>query len=150
MKPGDRVFFAFKDSDGKKITGIYLEMKEDESLTFYAANGQMLRMKNVYKTDFSESEFITMNLKADLSKWLTVKLEYHYDMQQPQFDIVVRYADKENNSYNRTVASTLLDVSTHDSGANPGQFSEFDISYSASGSGKICIDDLYLRNVYVP
>lgn len=139
-KVGDKVFFAFKDSEGKKITGVYLEINEDGTISFYTANGQLIRF-------YSTTEDTV--LSADVSKWLLVKLEYHYDMAEPQFDVVVKYADLNNNSYNKTVASSFTNVLTYDAAASPDDFSVFDVHYE-SDEGTVYVDDLYLRNVLVP
>ncbi len=147
---GDRVYYYFKDASGKLITGIYLEMNQDGTVTVYAANGQKLKMANTNRTDVSSPEMIDMTLNADTARWLTVKLEYHYDMTEPQFDIVVRYADKESGSYYKTVAATLTNVITLESGASASDFESFDIEYQSSENGKIYLDDMYIRNVYTP
>ncbi len=147
---GDRVYYTFLDTTSKRITGVYLEVNDDGTVTFYAANGQKLTMTNTRREDVTEPAIIDMTLDVDTSKWLTVKLEYHYDLGEPQLDVVVRYADESNNSYNRTVASTLTGVTTLDEGARPKLFNKFNIEYVSEESGKIYLDDLYIRNVYVP
>ncbi len=146
--PGDRVYYTFKDSSGKRITGVYLEVNNDETVTVYAINGQKLRMANPARKTSTDPAIVDMTLALDKSKWLTVKLEYHYDLDEPQFDAVVRYADRTYNSYNRTVASTLTSVTTADNGANARNFTSFDIEYVSDSTSKIYIDDLYIRNVY--
>ena len=119
---------------------MYLEINEDDTITFYAANGQKLMC-------FGSAW--DMTLAHDRSKWLLIKLEYHYDMNEPQFDIVVKYADLNTNSYSKVVASTLVDVSVAEAGADPSDFSAMDINLD-SDDGKIYVDDLYIRNVFVP
>ena len=136
-KAGDKVSFVYRDSDGRSITGMYLLVNEDMTLSFYAANGQLLKLFG---------GMADMTLKADLSKWLVIKLEYHHDMSSPQFDIVVKYADLDKSSYNVTVASTLVDVFTYDPPARPESFTTFEIA-SESTDGSVYIDDLFIRNV---
>ena len=41
---GDRIYYVFNDADGRKITGIYLEVNEDDTISVYAANGQKLKL----------------------------------------------------------------------------------------------------------
>ena len=138
-KAGDRIYFVMKDNAGKKITGVYLVINEDETVTFYAANGQKLKL-------FGDGEDMTLDL--DKSKWLELKLEYHYDIGR--FDVVVKYADLNNNSYNKTVASTLVGVTVYENSAAPSGFSAFDIHCQSANGGKIFVDDMYIRNVLVP
>ena len=107
----------------------------------YAANGQKLKL-------YGREE--DMTLSADKSKWLEVKLEYHHDMTSPQLDIVVKYADLNNNSYNKTVAASLEGVNVYDLGADPYKFSAFDIICESENGGKVFVDDMYIRNVLVP
>ena len=142
---GDIVYYTFKDSTSKKITGIYLGVNEDGTVSVYAANGQLLSMS--YPGGFGDST--VDSLKVDKSKWITVKLEYHYDLGEPQLDVVIKYADLNNNGYNRTVAATLTDVGVHDVGAGAQFFTSFEIHYSGNFANKIYVDDLYIRNVYV-
>ncbi len=147
LKPSGRVYYRFNDASESCITGIYLEMNEDRTLSFYAINGQKLQMANTENGALGLS-MTDMTVNADLSKWITVKLEYHYDMDEPQLDVTVRYADGNNNSYYRSVAATLTDVSTRDESASASGFTIFEISCEATTDTSIYADDLYIRNVY--
>ncbi len=152
-KDGDRIDLAMLDNYGNKITGIYLIVSEQSGkrkITFYAPNGDVLEEsvpRAVTGADGEVSykqELRPMVLDADSANWLTVKLEYHYDMAKPQFDIVVRYADNTKNGYYATTAATLTNVDVCDFGADPYKFAEL----SVKATGKIYLDDLFIRNVY--
>ncbi len=152
-KDGDRIDLAMLDNYGTKITGIYLIVSEqgtNKRVTFYAPNGDVLEEsvpRAVTGADGKVSykqELRPMVLDVDSANWLTVKLEYHYDMAKPQFDIVVRYADNAKNGYYTTTAATLTNVDVCDFGAYPYKFAEL----SVKATGKIYLDDLFIRNVY--
>lgn len=152
---GDVIRLAFKDSSGKVITGIVLKLNEDGTVSFYSANGKILRESTPKivtdpngssQKNYNERDMI---LDVDLNEWIVVKLEYHYDTSSPGFDIVVRYADDEYNGYYRTVASALKGVDVFESGANPRQFTEFEFTHITDNGGTVYYDDLYVRNVYV-
>ncbi len=146
----DKIYYTFKDSSGKSITGIILEINEDKTVSVYAANGQSLKMANPERNSVADPLYADMTLDADLSKWLVIKLEYHHDMSEPQFDIVLRYSDISKDGFNKTVAATLMNTRVLENGARADDFTELEIEYSSANDGKIYIDDLYIRNVYKP
>lgn len=125
VKDGERVDLKLVDNSGAVITGIYLE-KNGQNVTFYAVNGLTI-----------------LNLVVDTQQWMTVKIEYNYDMLNPQLDVVVRYANAENNNYYETTAAYLTDVEVYGA-ANPYSFA----TLAVSGSG-VYVDDLFVRNVCV-
>ncbi len=152
-KNGDRIDLAMLDNNGKKTTGIYIivtEKDKNKYLTFYAPNGDVLE-ESIPRVVTGEDgklsykqELRPMVLDVDSSEWLTVKLEYHYDMAMPRLDIVVRYADNTKKGYYTTTAATLINIDACDLGANPYRFTDLYIK----ATGKIYLDDLFIRNVY--
>ncbi len=152
-KAGDRIDLAMLDASGKKITGIYLVVSEyngNKLVTFHAPNGEILEEsipRTITAADGTVSttaQLREMILDVNMAKWMTIKLEYHYDMADPQFDIVVRYGDDTKDGYYTATAACLTGVDICDTGADAFNFANLSIK----ASGKIYIDDLYIRNVY--
>jgi len=143
---GERIYIAFKDAAGKKIQGIYLEVNADKTVTFCGANGQKLRA-SIPNGDKAAQQDMTLSVKAD--EWMMIKLEYHHDLDKPQFDIAVRYFDVQLGKTSVASAS-LTNVPVNDAGADPAQFSALEIYYESAGKGKIYTDDLFIRNVQIP
>ncbi len=154
-KAGDRIDLTMLDNAGRKINGIYLVVSEKDGnklVTFYAPNGTVLE-ESIPRQITAADGSVTYNealrpmiLDVDMAQWMTVKLEYHYDMATPQFDIVVRYGDDTKNSYYTTTAASLSGIDVCDNGADAYNFSNL----SVTSTGKIYVDDLYIRNVYDP
>ncbi len=154
-KAGDRIDLTMLDNAGRKINGIYLAVSEKDGnklVTFHAPNGDILEesIPRQIREDDGTVTYTTalrqMVLDVDVAQWMTVKLEYHYDMNRPQFDIVVRYGDDTKNSYYTSTAASLIGIDVCDNGADAYSFSNL----SVKSTGKIYVDDLYIRNVYDP
>lgn len=150
---GDRIDVAMLDSQGRKITGFYLVVSEYEGkklVTFYAPNGNVLEESIPRTVTTADGDVVTtaelreMILEVDTVKWMTIKLEYHYDMADPQLDIVVRYADNTKDGYYTSTAACLTGIDVCDTGADAFNFANL----SVKATGKIYLDDLYIRNVY--
>ena len=152
-KNGDRIELALVDDTGRLITGIYLDVSifgNQTLVSFHAANGKVLEecIPRTYYADdgsaYTATKLAEMILDVNVAKWITVKLEYHYDMADPQLDVVVRYGDNTKNGYYTTTAASLTGVDVCTGGANPYAFDKLSIE----STGKIYLDDLYIRNVY--
>lgn len=149
-KVGDRVDLVLLDREGRAITGIYLIVGEGGKVSFFAANGQILT-ESIPRTEYyanGTSAIVSrerdMVIEPDLSDWMLIKLEYHHDMVSPQLDIVVKYSDLAKKGYKTTTAATLTGVDVIESGANPYLFDTLEFN----ASGRIYLDDLYIRNVF--
>lgn len=153
--PGDRVYFIFEDAAGHKITGTYLTVNADGTVTFFSPNGKAISATLLVTHTSSNGnvsrvfENKDMTLNVDLDKWMVIKLEYHYDLTSPQYDLVVRYADESNYGYNRTVSACLTDVKAYDSSADARGFTNLSIIHQSTADGKIYVDDIYTRNTFV-
>ncbi len=153
-KNDERIDIVMLDKKGNRITGIYLTVSEEDGnkfVTFHAPNGQALQESiprivtdSTTGRQTTVQELRDMKLDVNTAKWMTVKLEYHYDMRYPQFDILVRYADDTKSGYYTSVAACLTGVDVCDSGADPYSFAKLSVTSTA----KIYLDDLYIRNVY--
>ncbi len=149
---GDSIELAMLDSAGKKITGITIEVgsnTDGKTLTFCGPDGKVLtrtvqtiekKNSKEYYAKYTQSPMV-LNVTDD--KWVTVKFEYHYDLDVPQLDVVVRYADSKENKYISASAS-VTKVDVEDSDANPYKYSNL----SVNSTGKVYLDDLFVRNVY--
>ncbi len=147
---GDRVDLILLDGEGRAITGAYLIVTDEGELSFFAPNGQLLTERIPREEIYAggSSARVTkerdMVLSVDLSDWILVKLEYHHDMESPQLDIVIKYADNLKKGYKTTTAATLTGVDVLDIGADPYDFSTLNVN----SVGRIYLDDLYIRNVF--
>lgn len=146
MTSGERLSVYFTDSGGARITGISLLVNPDGSVSFLSPTGTLL------KAAMRSSGVVidkNMLLNVDRSRFITLKLEYHHDMAEPQLDLVVKYADAEKDGYYAIAAATLTGVPVLDTGADAGDFESLCIEYDSLG-GKAYVDDLFIRNVLTP
>ena len=146
---GDRFDIVLLDGEGRAITGVYMIVTAENEIAVFAANGQMLIERIPRDEIYSDgstarvSRERDMVLSANLDQWILIKIEYHYDMLNPQLDVVIKYSDLTKNGYKTTTAATLTGVDVLEMGANPYDFS----TYKVFADGTVYLDDMYLRNV---
>ena len=146
MVAGETLDVFFTDSEGDRITGVTLLVNHDGSVSFYSPSGALLKGAMRSSGVVVDKNMI---LNVDTSRFITVKLEYHHDMAEPQLDLVVKYADADKDGYYAIAAATLTGVPVSDTGADAGDFESLCIEYDSLG-GKAYVDDLFIRNVVAP
>ena len=73
---------------------------------------------------------------------MTVRLEYHYDLDKPTLDIIVRYVD-EPSEQSLVKPASLLNVPTCDPEADATDYAKLEVT---SDSDSVLVDDVRARN----
>ena len=123
---GDTTKISLKDKNGKEIMSIIMEWDGEFVYIKHAVSGQVLII-----------------VPADPTKDMTVRLEYHYDLEAPTLDIIVRYVDRPTG-HSLVKPASLKGVPVTEEGAKADEYSSVEITTEAD---EVYIDDAYVRNV---
>ena len=124
-KVGDTGFINMLDRDGDVIIS-YKYVIGNGSITFYnAASAQ----KMIEITDI------------DLTKDITVRTEYHYDVGQ--LDLIVKHT-RLSNGYMKNAAATMSGVQTAEADATAADFQIFSFG---TNSSSVYINDVFARRI---
>ncbi len=146
---GDTGSFAVADDAGDaiftigyEIIAVSIDGKLYDSVRFFEATSGATLLAGQYAPNL-ENEGVTvapLDYVITPDEWITLRLEYHYDMSTPTLYLTAKYTD----------ASGLVDAkgAILEGLTAKGVAAEMSSLYIDSEADRLSIDDLYVRRVY--
>lgn len=128
-KSGEKTVVNLKDANGKVIISLVLEHSSGYVTVKHAVSMQTLLI-----------------VPADPAKDLTIRVEYHYDLDTPTLDVIARYVD-EPSGHSLVKPASLKGVPLTDPEADAASYAVLEI---VAESELVYVDDAYVRNVRKP
>jgi hypothetical protein len=128
-KSGEKTFVNLKDANGKVIISLVLEHSSGYVTVKHAVSMQTLLI-----------------VPADPARDLTIRVEYHYDLDTPRIDVIARYVD-EPSGHSLVKPASLKGVPLTDAEADASSYAVLEI---VAESELVYVDDAYVRNVRKP
>lgn len=116
---------ALTDRSGRAILGLVYTYADGKLTVIHAKSGQQL-----------------LSVDADISKAITVRLEYHHDMSAPTLYLYLRYTDS-TSGYLETEAAQLTNMTTSDAAAVAADFYKLTVE---PGTGGAVLDNVIVKN----